>query len=1103
MSPNIGDSFSFLPWVKNKLTTKARLATGTPISYRPTVPVTVTLNVSGGGASTLDVVRELAVHGPGDVIGLQPEAVLKTTPPAGEQQYPALLLASIEFGEEDLPWRYSPEEIPLSSTDVKNKQVNPWCFLLVLKSSEFTILPQGSAPLASILVTAPADAFPPKETRWAWAHVQSNTQLGDEATGFSDSQAQTFLEQPLKQNPDLAFARIVSPRRLEPNTAYHAFLVPSYETGRLAGLGLDITTASAADQCAWGSGTAATSFPVYYQWDFQTSDDIDFEALARLLQPEVPVDFGTQPLALTTPVSSASSTLPTSRQYILNLPGVIQEVGAPAMHVPVDIGKDFYATLKPAVQARRRRPILTPPVYGRNYATTDLHNPNNTTTTNWFDQVNLHPGYRSLAALGSQVIQDNQEEYMQRAWEQVRDIIVANQNLRGMQQGLEATDSMRHQHLPVTGGAARGTASFQFAATASTTTTSSGAAEFSQPNELQARSADSAAIAAADTGEGKFSPQYAAEGAAPPTQFKAAAVGPTDGGMENYGLHLAGLSFTRLRDSNTGLTLQETVRQSNVPLAAFNPTFRRILKPFGRYQTNLAGRPRRPTLPPEPANPNPAMPPTLLEKNQNLQQRDALLSLLVDGTITAAPPKYGPMLAYQFDDKSVNQILADYQEVKNFWVLAEGGDTSHYAVNEGEQYSQFVKAFASFAAVRFTPDEPKPPLELDLPALKQVVIEGTKPGPVFLARANRAIRFLPHYGASDLLASMPSAPVPVGTASNFAARTSVATNVPTATVASTTGPLTAVQPVMAYPVFKDPMGNLLKQKHPDLFLPNLGEFPNNTVALLEYNHAFIEAYMLGLNHAFGSELLWREYPTDLRGSYFRQFWDVSEFLLMNPPQNPTVENLALQEEQNRDIKPVVDWANNLGSNRPGTGVTSSTFGDVLLLAVRADLLKRYPNTVVCAAPGVPVNGTTLPLEPDLTNVIYPAHRTMLGEDVILFSFLITAAEARGNFAAGKWGYFFVFHERPGELQFGLDMPPSTPPPFSAPATWNDLHWGHLGVPSTSGANDNITANGLVNTQIQATGVPFRKISTSAEFAYATFQQPFLVAFHAQSMLSPV
>ena len=42
------------------------------------------------------------------------------------------------------------------------------------------------------------------------------------------------------------------------------------------------------------------------------------------------------------------------------------------------------------------------------------------------------------------------------------------------------------------------------------------------------------------------------------------------------------------------------------------------------------------------------------------------------------------------------------------------------------------------------------------------------------------------------------------------------------------------------------------------------------------NPPFIEAYMVGLNHEFARELLWREYPTDQRGPPFRQFWEPCE-----------------------------------------------------------------------------------------------------------------------------------------------------------------------------------------------------------------------------------
>ena len=57
-------------------------------------------------------------------------------------------------------------------------------------------------------------------------------------------------------------------------------------------------------------------------------------------------------------------------------------------------------------------------------------------------------------------------------------------------------------------------------------------------------------------------------------------------------------------------------------------------------------------------------------------------------------------------------------------------------------------------------------------------------------------------------------------------------------------------------------------------LPGAELMPPNSLGLLVTNHAFIEAYMVGLNHEMGRQLLWNGYPTDQRGSYFRQFWDV-------------------------------------------------------------------------------------------------------------------------------------------------------------------------------------------------------------------------------------
>ncbi|MCL4258882.1 MAG: hypothetical protein KJZ53_10200, partial [Anaerolineales bacterium] len=53
----------------------------------------------------------------------------------------------------------------------------------------------------------------------------------------------------------------------------------------------------------------------------------------------------------------------------------------------------------------------------------------------------------------------------------------------------------------------------------------------------------------------------------------------------------------------------------------------------------------------------------------------------------------------------------------------------------------------------------------------------------------------------------------------------------------------------------------------------LEHVPPNTIAGLVTNPRFIEAFMVGLNHEMSRELLWRGFPTDQRGSYFRQFWE--------------------------------------------------------------------------------------------------------------------------------------------------------------------------------------------------------------------------------------
>ena len=74
----------------------------------------------------------------------------------------------------------------------------------------------------------------------------------------------------------------------------------------------------------------------------------------------------------------------------------------------------------------------------------------------------------------------------------------------------------------------------------------------------------------------------------------------------------------------------------------------------------------------------------------------------------------------------------------------------------------------------------------------------------------------------------------------------------------------------------------LRDLSADLLIPNLHLIPEDTISLLETNRDFIEGYMVGLNHEMARRLRFNEFPTDLRPSSFRQFWDVADIVERDP-----------------------------------------------------------------------------------------------------------------------------------------------------------------------------------------------------------------------------
>src|SRR6185503_8136670 len=195
----------------------------------------------------------------------------------------------------------------------------------------------------------------------------------------------------------------------------------------------------------------------------------------------------------------------------------------------------------------------------------------------------------------------------------------------------------------------------------------------------------------------------------------------------------------------------------------------------------------------------------------------------------------------------------------------------------------------------------------------------------------------------------------------------------------------SLEPILDAPVFPQPMYEAVRDLSQDFLFPGLDSVPPDTVTLLRTNPSFVEAYLVGLNSEMAGELLWRNYPTDQRGTYFRQFWDAAQ----------------------PDVKRIKEWGDRaLGKN--------AAAGEQLVLLVRGELLRRYPNSVIYAVAAVSSGGPP-DLSTDPKDERHPLFRGTLKPDVTFLGFDLKRDDAVGN-----PGWFFVIQQQPTEPRFGLD-----------------------------------------------------------------------------------
>jgi hypothetical protein len=439
-------SLTFLPWVRQGAASLIATPDTLGAQQHGVVDLSATLSVN----TTVMPPIAVRLRGPADVVGIDANQIVRREPPPGTADFEPNYFPCIEFDRADFPWLFTP------ASAAGNARLRPWLALVVVrKQNGVTLASTVNAPLPSLQIASPANPvveLPDLGESWAWAHGQA---AGAESTAGAVRAA-------LEGAPSLSLSRLICPRVLAPNTAYIACVVPSFELGSKAGLGVAIADAdlvsASAMASAWSLSPAPTqvTLPVYHSWEFQTGPGGDFASLAARLRPlPPPATLGQRLMDISRPGFLLPASFPAGTTLVVG--GALRPVLPTGNPDPLTDWPDvtalpFQTALAAIVNAPGQLavsdptadPLLAPPLYGRWYAAraTTTHG-----AADWFDQLNLDPRLRGVAAFGTRVVQKYQEALMASAWEQAGEIQRANQRLRQLQMSLVVGASLQARHF--------------------------------------------------------------------------------------------------------------------------------------------------------------------------------------------------------------------------------------------------------------------------------------------------------------------------------------------------------------------------------------------------------------------------------------------------------------------------------------------------------------------------------------------------------------------------------------------------------------------------------------------------------------------------------
>ena len=263
---------------------------------------------------------------------------------------------------------------------------------------------------------------------WAWAHAQVSVES-------SGSPQPDSIRNLITSQPGQTLSRLICPRVLTPFTAYLACVVPTFESGRLSGLGLPGEPQDS-QQLSWdfdpdASTAVVLQLPVYHHWRFTTGEGTDFESVARRIRPCRLLDsaVGGQLVHIGAPGFATGA----SENLAVLTSGALQPAGtAPTQWPGADADAMAWQSalarlLQSSAQANTPTAApgteeIGPPMHGEAYAPPGR-------SPEWLDELNLDPRLRIAAGLGVRLVQQHQEEWVAQAWAQQGELQRANQLL--------------------------------------------------------------------------------------------------------------------------------------------------------------------------------------------------------------------------------------------------------------------------------------------------------------------------------------------------------------------------------------------------------------------------------------------------------------------------------------------------------------------------------------------------------------------------------------------------------------------------------------------------------------------------------------------------